>query len=127
MVKVIADDKVIGETSIQMQWIMKRSWNSYNALGELECVMNSFSQHPPTAEPQKMMEEVDVDKKGVIYFSEFATIMKCMTHEPDEEKELAEVFNVLGMDCNWFISAIGLKMWRQNWVIIWQTKMLMKW
>ena len=71
-------------------------------------MMRSLGQNPTEAELQDMINEVDADGNGTIYFLEFLNLMARKMKDTDSE-ELREAFRVFDKDQNGFISAAELR------------------
>nr|BAR40087.1 Cyan-Nano-lantern(Ca2+) [synthetic construct] len=76
---------------------------------ELGTVMRSLGQNPTEAELQDMINEVDADGNGTIYFPEFLTMMARKMKDTDSEEEIREAFRVFDKDGNGYISAAQLR------------------
>nr|BAD30083.1 yellow cameleon 2.60 [synthetic construct] len=76
---------------------------------ELGTVMRSLGQNPTEAELQDMINEVDADGNGTIYFPEFLTMMARKMKDTDSEEEIREAFRVFDKDGNGYISAAELR------------------
>nr|ABF21067.1 calcium sensor cameleon D4cpv [synthetic construct] len=76
---------------------------------ELGTVMRSLGQNPTEAELQDMINEVDADGNGTIYFPEFLTMMARKMKDTDSEEEIREAFRVADKDGNGYISAAELR------------------
>ncbi|KAL3648590.1 hypothetical protein CASFOL_004993 [Castilleja foliolosa] len=72
---------------------------------ELRTVMRLLGQKKPTeAEPQDMINEVDVDGNSTIDFSEFLNLMARKMNDTDSEEELKEAFRVFDKDQNGYFN-----------------------
>nr|BBB18812.1 calcium indicator protein OeNL(Ca2+)-18u [synthetic construct] len=76
---------------------------------ELGTVMRSLGQNPTEAELQDMINEVDADGNGTIYFPDFLTMMARKMKDTDSEEEIREAFRVFDKDGNGYISAADLR------------------
>nr|BAD30085.1 yellow cameleon 4.60 [synthetic construct] len=76
---------------------------------QLGTVMRSLGQNPTEAELQDMINEVDADGNGTIYFPEFLTMMARKMKDTDSEEEIREAFRVFDKDGNGYISAAQLR------------------
>nr|BBB18809.1 calcium indicator protein GeNL(Ca2+)-19u [synthetic construct] len=76
---------------------------------ELGTVMRSLGQNPTEAELQDMINEVDADGNGTIYFPDFLTMMARKMKDTDSEEEIREAFRVWDKDGNGYISAADLR------------------
>nr|BBB18810.1 calcium indicator protein GeNL(Ca2+)-110u [synthetic construct] len=76
---------------------------------DLGTVMRSLGQNPTEAELQDMINEVDADGNGTIYFPEFLTMMARKMKDTDSEEEIREAFRVWDKDGNGYISAADLR------------------
>ncbi|KAF9465904.1 calmodulin-like protein [Collybia nuda] len=76
---------------------------------ELGTVMRSLGQNPTEAELQDMINEVDIDRNGIIDFDEFLALMVKQSKEGDEEEEMRLAFEVFDKDGSGSISVAELK------------------
>nr|ABF21065.1 calcium sensor cameleon D2cpv [synthetic construct] len=76
---------------------------------ELGTVMRSLGQNPTEAELQDMINEVDADGNGTIYFPELLTMLARKMKDTDSEEEIREAFRVFDKDGNGYISAAELR------------------
>nr|ABF21068.1 calcium sensor cameleon lynD3cpv [synthetic construct] len=76
---------------------------------ELGTALRSLGQNPTEAELQDMINEVDADGNGTIYFPEFLTMMARKMKDTDSEEEIREAFRVFDKDGNGYISAAELR------------------
>lgn len=73
---------------------------------DLGTVMRALGQNPSEGELQDMINEVDLDGSGTIYFSEFVTLNAHRElKDVDSEEEIREAFRVIDKDGNGFLSA----------------------
>ena len=76
---------------------------------ELGTVMRSLGQTPTEEELQVMINNVDADCNGIIYFQEFLIMMARKINSHECEEEIQEAFCVFDKDSNGFISAAELR------------------
>merc|ERR1712043_78325 len=81
---------------------------------ELEAVMKALGQNPSEEDIEDMISEIDLDKNGIIDFTEFVAMMTRNDEQLDNQEELREVFKVFDKDGNGLISAIELKLAMSN-------------
>ncbi|KAL2157282.1 hypothetical protein VTH06DRAFT_6220 [Thermothelomyces fergusii] len=76
---------------------------------ELGKVMRELGLNPSEAELQDLINEVDINKDGVISFEEFLALMSQSGKETDKEQELLKAFAVFDKDKNGTISSDELR------------------
>lgn len=75
--------------------------------GELKNVMKSLNIEMGDADVERMIKEVDADASGNIEFNEFVALM--MRYEDQDQKDIAEAFEIIDRDGSGVISSMELK------------------
>ncbi|KAI4373924.1 hypothetical protein MLD38_011982 [Melastoma candidum] len=76
---------------------------------DLAVLVRSFERRPSEEELQRMIDEIDENRDGMIEFVEFFNKMASKMREADTEEELKEAFKVFDKDQNGFISPNELR------------------
>ena len=76
---------------------------------ELGTVMRNLGQNPSEEELKQMINEIDLDKNGVIDFNEFLYLMVKKMNGNDTEEELLEAFKVFDRDGNGYVTSHELR------------------
>ncbi|XP_035697898.1 calmodulin-A-like isoform X2 [Branchiostoma floridae] len=109
-----ADPDRMSEDEIQ-EWrdafdVFDRDRDGAISAKELGSAMRSLGMDPSEFEIQELLNEVDTDGTGTIYFSEFlALVTRPMDTDQELENELREAFRVFDKEGNGFISVPDLR------------------
>ncbi|XP_066297709.1 calmodulin-like isoform X1 [Branchiostoma lanceolatum] len=109
-----ADSDKMSEEEIQ-EWrdafdVFDRDRDGAISAKELGSAMRSLGMDPTEFEIQELLNEVDTDGTGTIYFSEFlALVTRPMDADQELENELREAFRVFDKEGNGFISVPDLR------------------
>ncbi|KAF8364033.1 cal-8 [Pristionchus pacificus] len=71
---------------------------------ELECALVQVGEKPTTLKIREMMAQADTDGNGCIEIDEFLSVLKKQLINPDEERELKEVFRFFDRNGDGLIS-----------------------